>query len=80
MAVVQEPIRLFEEIADLLTSRPTEDQLLGFRPSQNVQDRARDLLEKQNAGTISAEEQRELDQFEQAEILMRLVKAAGRLP
>ncbi|QDT47807.1 hypothetical protein [Symmachiella dynata] len=75
MSIVQEPIRLLEEIADLLASNPTQDQLLAFRPSASVQERARELLIRLNAGTISTDEQRELDQFEQAEMLMRLVKA-----
>jgi len=75
MSIVQEPIRLLEEIADLMAASPTREQLLEFRPSTSVQSRASELLEKQNAGTVTAEEQRELDQFEQAELLMRLVRA-----
>ena len=75
MAVVQAPTRLFEEIADLFASNPSDEQLLKFRPSETVQQRARDLLDGQNAGELSEDEQRELDQYEQAELLVRLVKA-----
>ncbi len=75
MSIAEEPIRILEEIADLLTSNPTHEQLLEFHPSQDVQKRAGELLYKQNAGTITPDEQRELNQFEQAELLMRLVKA-----
>ncbi len=75
MSTVQEPIRLLEEIADLMASNPTREQLVAFRPSASVQARARELLTRQGIGEITADEQRELDQFEQAELLMRLVKA-----
>ena len=39
------------------------------------QDRAEELLDGLKNGHLSAEDRRELDQFEQAERLMRLVKA-----
>lgn len=75
MSTVQHPSRILEEIADLFASCPNREQLLGFRPSSAVQQRASELLAKQNDGTTTDEEQRELDQYEQAEVLMRLVKA-----
>jgi hypothetical protein len=75
MSVVQTPSGLFEELAELFASGPTLEQVLDFRPSKAVEARARELLEKQDDALISAEEERELDQFEQAEMLMRLVKA-----
>jgi hypothetical protein len=78
MSVAERPPELLEEIADLVASCPDRDRLLSFRPSAAVQTRARDLLEKLNAGRISEKEQHELDRFEQAELLMRLVKARVR--
>lgn len=78
MALLDTPTRLLEEIADLWASGPSPGQLLDFRPSAEVQQRARQLLSKSGAGQISAEEQRELDQYEQAELLMQMVKARLR--
>ena len=75
MSAVQTPTRLVDEIADFLASSPTREQLLTFRPSETVQQRARELLTKSNLGTLSAEDERELSQLEQAELLMRLVKS-----
>ena len=75
MSAIQTPPRLVDEIADFLASSPTREQLLSFRPSETVQQHARELLTKSSQGTLSAEEDRELSQLEQAELLMRLVKS-----
>jgi hypothetical protein len=70
--------RLLDEVAEFLASSPTPEQILAFRPSEPVQRRARELLARQNAGQLTREEERELAQFENTEILMRLVKARLR--
>ena len=72
--------RLIEELAQFLANAPSRDELLNYRPSDHVQQKARELLDKQSEGQISREEQRELDQFEYFERLMRLVKARLRSP
>ena len=69
----------FKELADFLASQPNRLQILKYRPSTTVQQRASELLLKQNEGEISSEERRELDQFAFAEVLMRLIKAKLRL-
>lgn len=69
---------VFDEIADFLASCPTTEQWLKFRPSEAAQERARELLYKNNAGTLNDEEKRELEEISHAEILMRLVKARVR--
>ncbi len=79
MAKSQIATGCFDELADFLVSRPSREQLLKYRPSETVQQRASELLLKQNAGEISLKERRELDQFAFAEVLMRLIKAKLRL-
>jgi len=69
---------LTEEIADLLAACPPREQLLSYRPSARIQERASELLQKLKSGRLTAEEQRELDQFEHAEMLMQMVKARLR--
>lgn len=64
-----------EEIADFLASGPSPAELLAFRPSAQTQARAEELIERLKEGRLSEEERSELDQFEQAERFMRLVKA-----
>jgi hypothetical protein len=69
---------LTEELADLLASCPTREKLLSYRPSSRIQERAGDLLQKLKNGRLTADEERELDQFEHAEMLMQMVKARLR--
>jgi hypothetical protein len=75
MAITGTPAGLLDEVADFLLSGPSTEELLNYRPSEQSQDRARELLEKQSEGRLSFDEQRELDQFELTERLMRLMKS-----
>jgi hypothetical protein len=75
MSVGEVAPSLWEEIADLLTSDASPEEIVAFRPSAEVQQRVRELLHKSSAGELSADDERELLQFEQAELFMRLVKA-----
>jgi hypothetical protein len=79
MATIESPTPLMKELADFLASGPSPKQLLKFRPSKAVQRRARELLARLKDDRITDEEKFELDQFVQAELLMRLVKARIRL-
>jgi hypothetical protein len=78
MATTQAPSTLFEEIASLFASDPRPDEILSFRPSDAAVARASELLELNRQGRLGDEQRQELDQFEQAELLMRLVKARIR--
>ena len=75
MPSTQAPSRLFEEIATLFASDPTPQEILDFRPSDSAVQRASELLELNRQGRLGDDRRQELDQFEQAELLMRLVKA-----
>ena len=78
MASINMRSRIFEEIASLFASVPSADQILKFRPSEESKKRASDLLELNRNGQLDAQSSSELDQFEQAELLIRLVKARIR--
>jgi hypothetical protein len=78
MASMQSTLGAIEEIADFLASGPSPEEMLEFRPSPEIQARAEELLGKLKDGSLSVEERRELDQFEQVERLMRFVKARIR--
>jgi hypothetical protein len=78
MAATQMSILFLDEVVELLTSGPSREQLLNYRPSEQVQQRARELLMKLNRGDVTPDEERELDQFQHVESLMRLVKARLR--
>jgi hypothetical protein len=67
--------KVFEEIAQLFGSVPTDEQILNFRPSADVAQRASQLLSLNRTGQMDDDLKHELDQYEQAELLMRMVKA-----
>lgn len=78
MTTLDKVTSLTKELAQLLASCPSREQILKFRPSVQVQERAQELLEKNREGSITKNELWELDQFGHAESLMRLVKARLR--
>jgi hypothetical protein len=75
MASSQTSIGALEEVADFLATGPSPEAFLQFRPSPKTQARAEELLDKLKEGHLSEDERGELNQFEQAERLVRLVKA-----
>lgn len=79
MSTASRPSNLFEEIATLFASAPSVDVILAFRPSESSINRAAELLELNRSGRLDDLTRDELNQFEQAELLMRLVKARARV-
>lgn len=79
MATAHAPSALFEELATLFASAPSAQAIIDFRPSQNAIDRASELLEMNRQNQLDGGQLEELNQFEQAELLMRLVKARIRV-
>ncbi len=69
---------LYNEVIEFLASGPTPQQIVTFRPSQEAQERVAELLEKNRAGMLTPAEQAELDQYEELDYLMTLVKARAR--
>ncbi len=69
---------LLDELATFFATAPSQAAILAFRPSQACIDRANELLELNRANALDESTRRELDQFENAELLMRLVKARVR--
>lgn len=78
MTSTQAPSQIFDEIAALFASDPRPQEILAFRPSESAVQRASDLLELNRHGRLGEEQRQELDDFERAELLMRLVKAKIR--
>jgi len=66
-----------EEIAGFIAlTNPAK--VLAFRPSQDTTQRVSDLIEREKADGISAEEKSELDYYMQLEHLMRMAKIFAR--
>ncbi len=79
MATVERTSRLLGEVAQLLASKASAEQVLAFRPSQEVQERFRELLHLNSKGALSRAEEYELNQYEQLEMLMQNAKARIRV-
>jgi hypothetical protein len=78
MSSVGSPSQIFNEIATLFASTPSNQDILEFCPSEQTIKRASELLELNREGQLTDEIAQELEQYEQAELLMRLVKARIR--
>ena len=69
---------LFDEILDFLASAPTQEQIIAFRPSDRLQSRASDLLDKNRSGNLTPDERVELDEFQRMNHFMTMLKARAR--
>ena len=68
----------YDEIVDLFARGASSAEVLAFRPSQETQERVRELLERNAAAELTEEEAAELERFGELEHLMQLVKARAR--
>jgi hypothetical protein len=66
---------LHNEVTEFLASSPSPRAIINFRPSAEAQTRVTELLNKNQDGTLSPDEQAELDQYENLDYIMTLVKA-----
>ena len=66
---------LTEEVADFLARGPSAGQIARFRMSRQAQERVRVLTEKNEDGTLSAQETVELDEITVLDQLFTLIRA-----
>lgn len=78
MSAVLERVIYLDEVADFLSSSPSPAEILAFRPSEAVEVRFAELIANQRDADLSVEEREELEQFQQTEMLLRLLKARQR--
>jgi hypothetical protein len=63
------------DVLEKLAALPTPEEVLALRPTLPLQERLDALMEKNRAGGLSADDQREWDQYKFLEHLVRLAKA-----
>jgi hypothetical protein len=68
-------VGLETDIIAVLASQPTPEQLLALRPSEAMQARVSDLLQRSKTDGLSRVEESELDRYLYLEHLVRLAKA-----
>ena len=67
--------KAYEEVIDFIAAGSGPAAVAAFRPSEAARARVADLLAREKAGGLSAEEAAELNDYVQLEHLMRLAKA-----
>lgn len=71
--------RVFEEMLEFLASGPSSQQIITHKVSAPVQERLRELLDKNREEGLTDAENTELDAFEFVDDLMSLLKARAHL-
>ena len=67
----------YEEVAEFIARRGPRE-VAEFRPSSEARQRVVELLRREKTSGLTAEERRELDHYEDSELLMNLAKARAR--
>jgi hypothetical protein len=70
-------VNAYEEVAEFIASRAPRE-VAAFRPSERARQRSSELLRKEKSHGLSPEERRELDHYEDLELLMNLARAHAR--
>jgi hypothetical protein len=65
---------IYTELIDFLVSRPTAQQILEFKVSEQSQNRLQTLLQKNREAVLNSAETAELDLYEQLDNMMSLLK------
>ena len=72
MAIVQ--INAYDEFVEFIISSPTLEQIADFRLSEAAEARISALMEANNAGQLTAEQEDEFDEYLRLEHIMRKAK------
>ena len=78
MATPLKTMRAYEEVIEFIAAGTNSAAVVAFQPSSEVKQRIADLINREKASVLSAEEKAELDHYLQLEHLMRLAKARAR--
>ena len=73
------PAQVYRYILDFLTSQPTAEQLRAFRPTAEMRQRLRFLIEKEQGEGLSETERQELTEYERLKHLIIMLKADALL-
>ncbi len=68
----------YEEIIDFIAGGTTPESVVAFRPSEALQHRMDELIERAREGTIAPEERSEFEDCLQLEHIMAMAKARAR--
>ena len=66
------------EIIEFIATGTTPEAVARFRPSPEAQHRVAELIEREKEGSLSPEDEAELDHFMELEHILRMAKAKAR--
>jgi hypothetical protein len=69
---------LINDFADFLAAGPSRREIVDWRPSEPVVERANELSQKRKEGELTTDEEKELEAFLNSEIVLSLLKARLR--
>ena len=72
------PASMYGDVIDFLASGPDPNAIAHLQAAPDLQARIADLLQKNQAGTITPTETAELERYEQLDHLMTLIKVRAR--
>jgi hypothetical protein len=70
---------IFDEVTDFLARSPGPEAIIEYRPSANLAARVQELLSRNRSGSLTADEQAEIDEFLRMEHFMTMLKLKARL-
>ena len=70
-------MKAYEEVADFIARRGPRE-VAEFRPSAQTLDHVSELLHQEKTSGLSSQERRELDHYEDLELLMNLARARAQ--
>jgi len=71
-------LQVHEEIMQFITSGPSLEQILEYRPSEPMRDRIQYLINSSRSGELTPQERRELDEYTRIEYFMSKLKKRAR--
>jgi hypothetical protein len=71
------PAHAYRYVLDFLAGRPSPEDIAAFRPTPEMKERLRGLMERESAGDITPVERAELDEYERLEHLIIMIKAGS---
>jgi hypothetical protein len=69
---------IFDEVTDFLGTAPSAESIMAFQPSAELAARAHELLSRNRTGSLTPNEQAELDEFIRIEHFMVMLKLKAR--
>ncbi len=70
---------IFDEVTDFLARAPGPEAIIEYRPSDALTARVQELMALNRSGSLTADEQAEMDEFLRMEHFMTMLKLKARL-